>query len=475
MNNQASYLAKLYSMHQILNENNNNFKNSNKKLKQKFEDFQKQNQIKINNMVNMITLNPLVNNLNISPNNHLQANINSYNLNGDITSSCNSAFSNESGNDNIDNSNEHQKADVLLNSPNKKTFQSKKVKPGFNSKRTLKVNLNDFSPLMINSKLGELNLASPNSGEEVSIIQADESDKNESNFKPVITSTKKTNNTINKIANSPHLYTPSTSSQFFHKSHLNKQFNSVIDGRKLVDKNSKLNTCNKDFQLVSSQITSPNSFIDSTKINNSQAQNPQNSDLNEVQLSSFRLNVPTFIPQASSTRIMTNKSLFTKFTDANITNSNMKQLNQTSIKKIRELLKLDDFRYTLESSFPKKEKELSFIRNEKNVLKLGSTLNENYKLPLVNHKQNNTKIHYDKEVILIRKLNGESRFDYSKHRLSKSKNNRNNISSASSEISQDHEPKSLEGEFPIKIVITDRNRSMAPPGKKNIHIKILKI
>jgi len=83
----------------------------------------------------------------------------------------------------------------------------------------------------------------------------------------------------------------------------------------------------------------------------------------------------------------------------------------------------------------------------------------------VNQKQPNSQIHYDKDIILIRKLNGESRLLDYRHR-SKSKNNRNNMSSASSDISSDHEPNTFyeNGEFPIKIVITDRNRSMAPPG-----------
>ena len=63
---------------------------------------------------------------------------------------------------------------------------------------------------------------------------------------------KEVNNNTNKVTNSPNLYTPSTSSQYFHKSptHLNKQFNSVIDGRKLADKNSNHNGANKEFQLV---------------------------------------------------------------------------------------------------------------------------------------------------------------------------------------------------------------------------------
>ena len=461
-------------MHQILNENNNNFKNSNKKLKQKFENFQKQNQIKINNMVNMITLNPNVNNLSINTNNHNQANTNNNNLNGELTLSS-STFSIESSNENINNTNETTKAKALLNLPNKKVLQGKN-KPNLHSnpaKKTLKVDLNDFSPLVINSKLGETNLESPNLAEDFSINHNDDNEKSEPNLKTLNFNSKKVNNYMNKTTNSPNLYTPSTSSQFFHKSpvHLNKQFNSIIDGRKLADKNSKLNSPNKDFQLIASQITSPINLIDTTTSNTTQPQISQNPDLNEINVSSFNLNLPTVIPLplTSSTRIMTNKSLFTKFTDANITNSSIKQLNQTSIKKIRELLKLDDFRYTLETNFPKKEKEPSFVRNEKNVLKLGSTLNESYKLPQVYQKPTNNHIHYDKDVILIRKLNGESRLGYARHRLSKSKNNRNNMSSASSEISNNHEPNNLDGEsFPIKIVITDRNRSMAPPGTKFI-------
>ena len=45
------------------------------------------------------------------------------------------------------------------------------------------------------------------------------------------------------------------------------------------------------------------------------------------------------------------------------------------------------------------------------------------------------------------------------------KNSRNNMSSASSELSNDHGQNNLldNGEFPIKIIITDRNRFMAPP------------
>jgi hypothetical protein len=331
-------------MHQILNENNNNFKNSNKKLKQKFENFQKQNQIKINNMVNMITLNPNVNNLNVSTNNQ-QANLNSNHLNGDLTLSCNSAFSIESSTENINNTQDASKVKTNpLNLSNKKAFQSKKSKPTLNSKRTLKVDLNDFSPLVINSKLGELSLES---SEEISLNNTEENEKSESISKATYTN-KKVNNNTNKVTNSPNLYTPSTSSQYFHKSptHLNKQFNSVIDGRKLADKNSKQNGANKDkdFQLVASQITSPGNLNESTTVPTTQTQNSQSVDFSEINASSFNLNLPSVIPLPSSTRIMTNKSLFTKFTDANINNSNIKQLNQTSIKKIRELLRLDDFR-----------------------------------------------------------------------------------------------------------------------------------
>ena len=218
-------------------------------------------------------------------------------------------------------------------------------------------------------------------------------------------------------------------------------------------------------KLYFSYSLSPNASVPTSQ--HTQAQELLH--LADIHSPSFNLTLPTMISIPATSRVITNKSFFAD-------NTNLKPLNQSSIKKIRELLKLDDFRYSLESSssFPKKES--SFVRNEKSPLKLGSTVNENNtKLPQMTKSMPNTRIQYNQDIILIRKLNGESRLDYAKNRQSRNKNSssNNNTSSASSALSNNNDDMNkypanyYDSDFPIRIIITDRSRSLAPPCTPN--------
>ena len=450
-------------MHHILNENNNNFKNSNKKLKQNFESFQKQNQLKINNMVNMISLNANVNNLSISSKNHqgvIAAPISANLTNGDSTFTSNSVLSNESSSEDFA---------IKTKGTNKSSLQPRLVVKGAFTKNKVKINLNDFSPLVINSKTVD----SDSSNENENLSNDEESDRFESILKTVST-VKKVNTSQplnilpNKISSQIAVSSSSSSSSSNQKAqsvsnYLNKQFSSTIDGKKLVDKNSAKTPINKDFQLVVSQIAVPNNTISEPITASQNTHNQELLNLADINSASFNLTLPTMI-SIPTTRVITNKSFFAE-------NTNLKPLNQSSIKKIRELLKLDDFRYNLESSYHKKES--SFVRNEKSPLKLGSTLNESTKLPQV-IKPATTRIQYNQDIILIRKLNGESRLDYAKNRQSRGKNSsNNNTSSTNSPLSNNNDDMNkyqssyYDNDFPIRIIITDRSRSMAPPCTPN--------
>ena len=300
MNNQAAYLAKLYSMHHILNENNNNFKNSNKKLKQNFESFQKQNQLKINNMVNMISLNANVNNLSIKTQQGITAAPNFSGSNGsDSTFASSSVLSNESSTEDLS-----AKPKQKPHAPNP-NHPRVIIKGALNAKNKVKINLSDFSPLVINSKVAESGDSS--NGENESMSNDEESEKFESILKtvstakkvaspggqslnilpnkitsqisshtPTVNTTTNTNTNTNTTTNTTTANTNANNGSSIINgnaknltsaaSYLNKQFSSTIDGKKLADKNSN-KAGNKDFQLVVSQIAAPNSSNESPNRN----------------------------------------------------------------------------------------------------------------------------------------------------------------------------------------------------------------
>lgn len=490
MNNQATYIAKLYSMHQILAENNN-FHNSNKKLKQDFENFHKQTKMKINDlnsMFNMVGLNrpkqhqeqiispapKLTHSKSLKTENRKVILIDKKLIYSKINDSIDSSnnFSDELQSEDEDNA----RFESILKIKQQRHTKTADTPSSVSSTRS------GIAPSQASTSLHSTKSA---------IVQS-----------------------VNKNLYEIPLRSNSTYDSYFKATPTliltttSKQFSSSIDGKRLIDKPKPQN--GKEFKLTSALNTNSNNkstnnnpsvespstpnetVLDKNASNTSESKSDLNSSIATTTEanSSFNNVVLPNVNQAQANKIhpINKKSILNELNESASNSTSQSQngrksvaaLNQNSIKKLRQILKLDDFAENKPAT-PLHKKEFSLFKTEngKNTLKLGSTVNDiASKLPVVQHQstKKDDKFGKNANVILIKKLN--SKVDPSKSapssNLRRLRLNRQQmlhqqqmagsqtpyrLAQEESKMSNDYEQHM--NEFPIRIIITDR--SIAPP------------
>jgi hypothetical protein len=473
-------------MHQILAENNN-FHNSNKKLKQDFENFHKQTKMKINDlnsMFNMVGLN--------RPKQHQEQIISP----GPKLTHSKSL--------------KHDNRKVIL--IDKKLIYSK-INDSIDSSNNFSDELQseDEDNARFESILKIKQQRHTKTADTPSSVSSTRSGIAPSQASTSLHSTKSAIvQSVNKSLYEIPLRSNSTYDSYFKATptliltaHSSKQFSSSIDGKRLIDKpkppngkelklTSALNTNSSNSKSVNNSpgVESPSTLNETDKGNTSESKSDLNSSIattTEAANSSFNNVVLPNVNQAQANKIhppINKKSILNELNESASNSTSQSQsggrksaaaLSQNSIKKLRQILKLDDF---AESKPALHKKELSLFsktENGKNTLKLGSTVNDvASKLPVVQHQstKKDDKFGKNANVILIKKLN--SKVDPSKSapssnlrrlRLKQQQmlhQQQMGGSQTPYRLTQEESKMSNDmNEFPIRIIITDR--SIAPP------------